>query len=160
MARDTIARGLALRARVLGQSAVAVPLTGTTAETTLATIILPAMGPNDSFEIRANCSFPATANTHILRVKLGSTYILNNAPAATSLAAHYTQSVVNRGTTNSQLIGTPLNRSGIPFGDWATALPTAAVETNAGATITITGQLSLGTETLTLEGYQVILYRG
>lgn len=142
--------------RVLGQSAAAVSHTGDTAEFTLATITVPAnaMGASGRVDIVTRFSATNNANTKTLRIKFGGTQIVSNG-VTTPVWGRQRVSVANRGATNLQ----------DGFGDFINGLAAlaaqtapAAVDTTASVDITITGQCAVGTDTITLESYQVILY--
>lgn len=154
---DTIARGLALRApKVLAQSAVAVPHTGDTVETTLATITIPAgaMGANGRVIIHSmwSCTNPSGANTKTMRVKFGGTSIATTTSTAAVQQPMMT-TVANRGSASSQ-VGTPSTG----FASSSSAIPTPAIDTTAAVDITFTGICANAADTVTLESYQVILY--
>jgi hypothetical protein len=138
------------------RSAVAVPLTGGTTETTLATCTIPAgaMGANGIMEIKSQFSYTNSAGSKTFRVKFGGTQFFTST-ATTSAQANYFVAIFNRNATNSQ-VGT--NQVGQFSGPNGNPLITSAVDTTAAQNITITGQLSVGTDTLTLESYSVILY--
>lgn len=138
----------------LGQSAVAASNTGGTTETTLATITIPAgaMGANGRIEVRALFSVTNSANTKTLRVRFGGTTFASSAVTAVG-SAPLLMNVANRNAANSQ-VGT----LGTGFGTASGAAITTAIDTTAAVNITITGQLGLGTEAITLESYQVLLY--
>lgn len=141
--------------RVLAQSAVAVPLTGSTSETTLATITVPAgaMGANGRIEIATDWSYTSSANNKTIKIKLGATQ-LYSLSQTTSTGMGTRTSVANRNSASSQRCLTlGHNGSAINVG-----FATSAIDTSASTDITITGQLVVGTETVTLESYQVLLY--
>lgn len=141
---------------VLGQSAVAVPLTGGTGETTLATITVPAgaLGANGRVVIEVDFTHTNSANAKTLRVKWGSS--TSYSPAPTTTAGTSAQIIIaNRNVTNSQRVLTKQLNSA---NSTAYGSGTPTQDTTASVDITITGQLALGTETITLESYQVLLY--
>lgn len=157
MATDSLARALALQApRTLAQSAVAVPHTGDTVEFTFATVTVPAnaIGINGRIEIKAEFSHTGSANAKTGRIRFGGTLLVSNAPTA-AVTLRLQCAAANRGVANSQ------RASGFAQTSVATSteiVATSAIDTTANADITITGQLALGSETITLESYQVILY--
>lgn len=142
---------------VVAQSGAPVPLTGSTVETTLATITIPGglMGPNGSVEIIPLFSHTNNANLKTIRVKFGGTAYAALAASTTT----NTQSLVRITNANSvsaqKGFGNPL----AGFGTTAGVLVTSAVDTNAAVTVLITGQLAVGTDTLTLENYTVKAFR-
>lgn len=141
---------------VLGQSGVAVPLTGGTGETTLATITLPAgaMGANGQIVMETQWSWTNSANNKTPKVKFGASTVYGLAHTTTAGLATR-QRLANRGAANSQV---GVNGASDNFYGGSLAVVTYAVDTSASVDITITGQLALGTETMTLESYQVLLY--
>lgn len=144
---------------ILAHSAVAVSHTGNTTETTLATITIPAgeMGLNGAVEIEALFSFTANANTKTPRFKFGAATVANPAITGGYASSMVRKLVSNRGAANSQI--TSGSDSQNEFSTGLTAATTSAVDTSAVVTLTITGQLAVGTDTITLERYMVRLYR-
>lgn len=140
----------------LAQSAVAAPVTGTTSETVLATIPIPAnsLGVNGTLRITTLWTITSSANNKTLRVKLGGTPFLDIAMTTTA-SAHFQTHIRNRGAANSQ-IGFILG-SGFPFSTSGGSPSTGAVNTATAQNLEITGQLANGTETITLEAYTVEL---
>ena len=145
-------------AQIIEQSAVPAALTGTTAETTLATVSIPAMGPNDSVRVTALFTFTSSTNLKTMFGKLNNTtFAQNSTSTAGHTAARMQWQVTNRNNTASQL-GAPFGM-GFTAGAAVTTL-NPAVETNGQNTLLLRAQLALGTETITLEGYTVELLRG
>jgi hypothetical protein len=144
-------------AGAIAQSAVAQSVTGTTTETTLATITIPAgsMGPNGQIEVTTLWSCTNSANNKTLRVKFGSTAFLNVA-ATTSAAIHVLTRIANRNSAASQ-VGSPSSTTN-SLGATGASVTTAAIDTTADVTLAITGQLASASETLTLESYIVKIY--
>jgi hypothetical protein len=140
---------------VVGQSAVAVSHSGDTNETTLGTITVPAksMGPNGRVRITTLWSHTSSANNKTLKVKFGST-VYTNVVDTTTASAWLTTMVANRNATNSQ-VGPAAGMTG--EGSSTSAVVTSGEDTTANVTIAITGQLAVGTETVTLEAYVVEL---
>lgn len=137
------------------KSAVAVVLTGTTAETTLATCTLPGntMGPNGQVEIvGALFSFTNNANTKTPRFKFGSLTFQSSASSGTA-GQQIAGRVANRNATNAQVA---FAGSGTGFGTSTSNAPvTSAIDTTANVDITITGQLANSADTMTLESYMI-----
>lgn len=138
---------------ILAQSATAQSVTGTTTETTLATITIPGgmMGANGKLRVSALFSMTNNANNKTPRIRLGGSETLA-APFASASAISLARTIANRGATNSQL-SEPGTSTG--FGTAGSAVVTTAVDTSVDQSLTITGQLAVGTDTLTLEGYTV-----
>jgi hypothetical protein len=147
----------------LAKSGVAVPLTGTTTETVLAAITIPAgaMGPNGAVRVTTIWSHPNSANQKTMRYRLGSADILGalimNIVLSANTGAMLQRIVHNRNAQNSQISGSAGNAAS--FGAFATVAVTAAVDMSADQSFVITGQLASAGETITLESYLVeVLY--
>jgi hypothetical protein len=141
--------------RVLAQSSVAASHTGNTAETTLASVVIPAgaMGPNGRVRITSLWSGTNSANAKTMRHKFGSVnYFAQNLIAQQGW--RHESEIANRNAVNNQ-VGNTNNAVGSLAG-----LPnTSAVDTSSAVTVLITGQLSSGGEVITLESYRVeVLY--
>ena len=144
--------------QILGKSAVAVAHTGTTSETTLATIAVPAnaMGPNGVLRITCLMSNNNSGNTKTLQVKFNGTAFWAVAPT-TTLTARGQGQIHNRNSASSQ-VGGPNGTGG-----WATAggaAVTSAHNTTGALNITITGTLANSGDNMTLEYYLVELLYG
>jgi hypothetical protein len=144
--------------RVVGRSAVAVPHTGTTAETTLATIAIPAnaLGANGILRVTTLFSNNNSGGTKDLRIKFNGTTFWQ-AQTTTTLTNRGQAQIANRNATNSQ-VGGPNGTGG-----WASAsgaVVTSAHDTTGALNVTITGQLSNGADTMTLESYVVEILQG
>lgn len=147
---------------VLAQSAVAVAHTGTTAETTLATITIPAntMGANGRVEIEVLWTHTNNANTKTERVKFGAT-TFSSIAVTTTATSRQNCFVANRGATNSQVGGQPggIGANLGPYGVGTASITTAAIDTTAAVNITFTAQLANAADTITLESYSVKLFK-
>jgi hypothetical protein len=134
----------------LCQGGAAVAHTGDTVEFTHATCSIPRkyLGPNGRIIVRVAFSHTNSANNKTMRVRLngiaGTAYLsqVDTTTAAFNARVH----VGNRNATNSQ--------AGYVEGSTA-AVTTSAVDTTVAVPLVITGQLALGTETLTLESWSV-----
>jgi hypothetical protein len=141
-----------------GQASV----TGTTAETNLASLKIPAnsMGKNGVVEVVALWSYTNSANVkslfHRLGVSpgIGGTTVVGTIGSTATATAQSMVIVRNNNAANAQVAWTAsLN----PFSSSTTANTTAAVDTSQDTYINITGQLAVGTETITLvHAYAVI----
>ncbi len=141
---------------ILAQSGVAVPLTGTTSETTLASIVLPAraLGKNGALRIVTLWSMTSSANNKTPRIKLGGTTFVAPVYGTGVTSLQHFAMLRNRGAANSQVAHASTTQN--VFGAGAgSAVTTGAVDTAADQPLVITGQLALGTETLTLEAFTV-----
>lgn len=148
-------------ATLLAASAVAASVTGTTNETALATVTIPAgaMGLNGAIEIRTVWMFTNSANTKTLRVRLGGiggTVFLNVAPTTTASSTD-TRRIRNRGSAASQVGSAPASQVPGLIGSSSSFITTGTVDTSAAQDLVISGALALGTETITLESYEVWL---
>ena len=143
--------------QIVGMSAVPVSLTGTTAETALSSINVPAMGPNDALRVSVQWSFTGSANLKSLVTKLnGAMFGLTTTSTASHVISKQEISLINRNATNVQL--------GSMFGFGFSSATSGsflspAVETSGANTLTLHGQLANAGETITLEGYVVELIR-
>lgn len=145
----------------LNTTGTAAALTGTTNETVLATITIPAgaIGANGHVEVTALFSCTNTANVKTARVRLGGIAgTILYAPAITSTAGiFFERHFYNRNSASSQIVsyGTASANS---FTTSTTAFPTATVDTTAAVDLVLTGQLASGTDTMTLEAYSVEIF--
>lgn len=140
-----------------GQSAVALSHTGDTNESTLATITIPAgsMGPNGRVSGKVSLSWTNSANNKTAKLKLAGVTLDTYGPLASSTGLMLEFEIANRGATNSQHWIVRESRSNSST-TWVQG--TATADTTGNIDITITGTLALGTETITVEDYQFIVY--
>ena len=152
-------RGLDLHTwEVLAASGASVSVTGTTTETTLATIPVPAkaMGPNGVLRITALWTYPNTANIKTLRHRFGGT-AFNSQPMTTTAMV---QTFVMIRNANSEIAQKALNLSNTtPFATSTGTPMIGAVDTRIAQNLTISGLLANTGETITLESYIVELMR-
>jgi hypothetical protein len=123
-----------------GNSDVTAP--ATTAENTLASLVLPALSKNSRLRVSYGVTHTNGADDKIVKVKLGATALLTT---TTTAAASDRKSVEirNKGATNVQA---------------SNAGTTAAVETGvAGVVLSITGQKETGADSLVLTDWLVEL---
>ncbi len=153
--RIDIARKLGIWTR-LGSSAVAVSLTGTTAETVLATIPIPAgaMGANGLLKISFNATSSGGAGNKVINYRLGGLLGTSFVGIAvnSSGSARYLAWIQNRNSESSQVGG---NRSGNPINNSSAGFQLSAIDTSVDTTLVITGDLADGADTVTLEQYLV-----
>lgn len=141
--------------QILAQSAVPASVTGTTAETVLATVTIPALSANSRIRIRTWWSAGANnANTKMVNARLGGTLIATSGGLASNLSAIFDVDLLNRGATNVQL-----SRQGWsgPTGVSTSAFSAYALATSVATSLTLTAQLGTTTDTVTLEAYSVEL---
>ena len=143
---------------IIAQSAVAASVTGTLAETTLATFTLPAgtMGLNGALRITTLDTHTNSSNNKILKVKIGGIVVLN-VTTTTSATGNYIQMVRNRNSASSQT-SFPTASGGV--GTSTTAVTALSINTAVDQTVTITGTLANTGEAITLEGYTFELLPG
>jgi hypothetical protein len=133
--------------------------TGDTNETTLVSLTLPPMGPNDQLLVESTWGRSGTAGTLTPKIKLGSTLIGGNVALTTAqFAESMMQRVANRGATNSQVFTNTAFNAG--YGITTGANLTGAEETNAGATLTFTGTCANSGDTIKLDSYRVMILKG
>lgn len=146
-------------------SAVAVPLTGSVAETVMATIAIGAgeLGPNGFVEIDKAFSCTNDASTKTIRTRIGASGAgtggtLMDSGTPTSVAAQRRLPAIhNRNSASSQVC----TGTGAAGSTGSTNAPsTAAINTANASEVVITGQLADSADTLTLEHYTVKIYYG
>lgn len=144
---------------IVGKSGVAQTVTNSTAQTTLATVTIPAnaMGPNGILRVRTLWTYTNSANTKTLRLTLGGTVVMGVA-ATTTATAELDRMIQNRGVTNSQIVAVSNNAAN--FNLLTLAPLTATVDTSVSCDLAFTGQMAALAETITLERYSVELHRG
>jgi len=127
----------------------AVVLTGTTSGVTLATITIPAglMGANGKLKIYPLWSTTNNANVKTLRAVFGG----STCTTMTSQSVPNNSGLVIIRNTNSE--SAQKTSSGLVAGIGSSfgSIASTTIDTTAATNITITGQLAVGTDTLTLE---------
>ncbi len=143
---------------ILAASAAASSHTGDTNETTLATITVPAnaLGANGYVVIESLWTVTNSANNKIVRTKFGATTMMS-ATFTTQATYNNLVRISNRNATNSQVSSTTTVGAG-GWGQSTSATNTAAIDTTASVSVTLTGQLANTGETITLESYVARLY--
>ena len=150
--------------RILAASAVAASHTGSTTETALATITVPAnaMGPNGVLRITTHWSYTNSANTKTLSVRFGGVsgtqYLANN--VSTSATSRDQRHIHNVNTANSQKGGMV---GAVSVGGWgsnANVPVTSTLDTTTAKDIVISGLLANAGDTVTLESYLVEIFYG
>lgn len=140
-------------------------VTGTTSETVLATISLPAniMGPNGILRVTSLWQVTNSANNKILTWRLGASGngiagdIFGQTTQTTVAAMRMQQQVQNRNSVSSQVA-----LSGIGTGGWGTTtagIATATRDTSVALDLVFTGTLANTGETITLHSYTVEVLR-
>ena len=139
----------------LAQTAVAASVTGTTNETTLGTIVVPAgmMGASGMLRITSLWSHVASANAKVLRTRFGGTEF---ATLTSSVTLASWQSFVHiRNRTAATQVGFPAAGGNSGLGAATVAVTPGAIDTTVDQSILLTGQLASAGETITLEGYTI-----
>lgn len=142
---------------ILGASAVVSSITGTTSETTLATIAVPAnaMGANGVLRITVQWGYSGGTSSWTPRIKFnGTAYSDPSTFGNTSLSGRTQTQIANRNATNSQ-VGMGVQQ--INFAGVASAVTTSAHDTTASQNITLTCQLANSGDTCRMDAYAVEL---
>jgi len=129
----------------------AVALTGTTSETTLLTVNIPAglIGSNGKVKLYPLWSTTNNANTKTLRVKFPSNTVYTGIASNT---VHVGGLVIirNLGSESVQRVSSGMLAG---LGGTTSSIAQTTVNTSAATTITVTGQLANSADTMTLEGF-------
>jgi hypothetical protein len=135
----------------------------TTAETTMATITIPAnsMGVNGSLRIMTTWSTTNNANAKTVRFRLGGASGTQFATVniASALSADVSRMIQNRNSASSQvgnISATSVGAFGVTSGN---AVVTATVDTTAAVDLIISIQKGTGTDSTVLERYTVEVLR-
>lgn len=139
---------------ILKQSGVAVASTNVTTEETAATITIPAglMGAGGSIRVSVLATVTNGVSNKTIRIKFGGT-AMSTLTVTTVATVRMVTDIQNRGLTNSQ-VSMPTGA----IGTSASAVVTAAIDTTAAVSLTITTQKATGTDTCTIEGYIVEVF--
>jgi len=144
-----------------GQTSV----TGTTSETNLAALKIPAgsMGKNGHVEVKCLWSYTNSANNKILAIRVGTTAgaivgpVAGSATTVTTTATAQTLTIIrSNNATNAQTIYSFPPTT--PFGSSILANTATALDVTADFYLNINGQLALSTETLTLVHAYAVVY--
>ena len=146
-------------------AATGMAVTGTTNETTLATVNIPAglIGNNGILIITAYWTITTSGNNKTVRVRLGAAGAGLSGTAYTAIVqttntAFKTQcQIVNRNSQSAQF-----GDGGNGSGGWAPAASTwvtSSVATSSASQLVLTGQCANSGDTITLESYLVELVR-
>lgn len=124
-------------------------VTGTTAETAVDTVVIPANSLGAYGEIRVNfyVGYTNSANTKTIRLKFGgATYLTQS---LTTTASYSMQSFVIKNTAANAQVGPPSTHGTQYNGASGVALTTGAADTTADQTLELTLQLGNAGETIT-----------
>lgn len=156
MADTTIAQEIQLAgiARRIAQSGTPVSVTGTTTETTLATITVPAnaMGPSGMVEVLPVFSYTGTAGAKICALKLNGTTIWTGSTGTSILQQKAWLSFHNSNSASAQVASNPSGNTG-GVGSGTTAIIRTSFDSTQALTLTITAALASAADSATLEGY-------
>lgn len=145
---------------LLARSGTGVSVTGTTNETALATITIPAsaMGTNGQLRVTALYSNNHSGNNKTHRIRFGGAAgtVYTSQANTTNLSYQIQVMVRNRNVANSQV---GFAAVGATFGVASGANATSSVNTAAETTVVISSQLAHGPDSATLESYTVELLR-
>ncbi|SIO58382.1 hypothetical protein [Paraburkholderia phenazinium] len=140
-------------ANVFGQSGRPTSVTGTTAETVLASIVIPAgkLLPHGRLSIWATSTSTNNANVKTVKVKVNGTVLGAAAAIASTATQTYHADMVNGGNTQ-QNYGQIVTNAGTSTSQAGAAM---ALDTTQPLTVQITGQLATSTDNITLNAYSV-----
>jgi hypothetical protein len=145
---------------IIGASAVASSVTGTTNETALATITVPGglMGPNGILRVFTQWTTTSSANVKTLRLRVGGIAgTAYAAPSQTTVASVIVDFSLSNRNSNASQVGSIMANRGTD-GLQTMAVNTSTIDMAADQTVVITGQLATGAETITLERYIAQIY--
>ncbi len=156
--------GVVLKPRgfeVLAWSATPASVTGTVAETTIATVTVPPgiMGINGVLRIQSEWTCTNSANSKTLQLKFGGTVYLFTALTTTLVFSD--QRVIFNNASASVQKGK--SAAGMTAGGWGvatSAVATSTINTGSASNITWHGTLASAGETITLNAYLVEILRG
>jgi len=136
------------------------PLTGTTAETALATIKIPGrlMGPNGAIRVMPIFSIASSANQKVVRLRFGGLAgtSMGSFSVGVGVAIRALFTIQNRNSAGAQL-----GYDAVGLGSTANALITATLDTTVEQELVISGQLANAGDSITLQAYIVeVLRRG
>lgn len=148
-----------------GSAAGTTPLTGTTDETAVVSIAIPAgaMGPNGILRITLTLSYTSSANNKTFRLRFGAANDLSGTAflqrTETTLRRFSdVRSIMNRGSASSQIGSTGVGNGA--FGSFNVANVTSAVNTAQTSYLIISGQLANSGEQFVVESYLVEVMYG
>jgi len=144
---------------LLAKSGAASALTGSTSETTLATITIPAntLGTNGFLRVTSLWTMTNNANNKTPRVRLGglSGTQLASLALTTIANARLETVLIAANATNAQVATTWEPRGTDQLVSGAASIVSSAIDMTASQDLVLTGQLANSADTLTLVGYIV-----
>jgi len=159
------APGSAVAQDVVVSTTGPVSLTGTTAETNMASLRIPAgsMGKNGVIELRSLWSYPNSVNLKTMTARFGPAgsttawglvMMQTNTTAASQLLVIFR----NNNAANAQMIYLSGQAGGNPFGSLTSGPSAGAADTTVDQYININGTLGLSTETLILQRATAVVF--
>lgn len=140
---------------VVSQGAEGWSVTGTATKTALVTITVPALSPNSRLRVRALFDTPVNnANAKTASCELNGTVIGTSGGLASELSAVFDLDLFNRNATNVQIDRQAWSG---PTGVSTGAFSIYAFDTSVPTTLTLSAQLAVTTDTVTLEAYSIEL---
>lgn len=142
---------------VLEQSHIAIPHTGVTGATVLKTVKVPGgtMGKNGMLRITTLWSWNNTTGTKVVQIAFAGS-VTHGSSGTTSQSIELQKSIRNRNSESAQVIHNVPNLSTVS----GTAVTTIAVDTSVDQDITFLANLSVATDTATLESYLIEVIPG
>lgn len=140
---------------LIGQSGQAASVTGTAAETTLATLTIPGgvMGADGALRISTLWTVTNSVNNKTIRAKFGGTAFFG---VALTTSLDYNDITMIRNTAANAQKAHALNGS-VRIGMSGAAITTGNVDTSGDQALILTGELVNTGETIRLDGYSVEL---
>lgn len=123
-------------------------------EVTMAAIGIPPLSANSMLEYIASWGYTNSANAKTLRSRFGGNQVTSGGPTTTA-SFSLRKVIINRGTTNSQLIATALADGSL--GSTTASYGALSVDTSVATQLTLTAQPAAANEVVRLELYQVSL---
>lgn len=146
--------GIGLKAvGMLAQSAVPASVTGTTTETVLAIVAIPALSDNSVIRITAQYTYSGTAGNRNVNLRLNGVQVRQFLAASTVMSSETVTNIRNRGVNSQTVFGFGQAGSGTSV----SAPISLTTNTAAPSTLTLLGSPIVATDTITLEGYTVEL---
>lgn len=152
-------------ADIISSITAPVSVTGTTAETNLAALRIPAnsMGKNGIIEVRLLWSYTNSSNTKTFIHKLatvsgliGGQFIAGNQAVTTTASSQGLLITRNNNATNAQISWAA--NPGVPFSTTGAALIAGSIDTTQDVYVNISALLASAAETVTLQRATAIVY--
>lgn len=142
---------------LVSQSNVKVDYTGSTGTLVLATITIPGglMSANGILEVLTSWQYTNSANSKTITIRFsgaGGTSFFSR--TETTTASHQVNLLIRNANSTSSQVGMNSGATG-SFGTSSGAIITSSVNTGSDTTISISGNLALSSETISLYSYRV-----